>query len=263
MAHRTLEKLVSLASPLALTLVFAVACFGDTTSSEGLQGRLVYSLSTDYEGEQEELTALPLLTGYSNFISVGLTSQGRRDALGEAGSMIHTADGIDGIEIYSEVEDEDSIYAPDFEILAPVPGEATIRSMLRGEVFDQIKLRFESPTRLDVIGWTRAPWEEDWAPFAGEALAVPEGSQISFLVVPMYKSTRIGGKFTPNVAVDPPSLAVPDVDVVSVQESSLASVGEPLTFYALEPGFVTFTLSDPVNGVEAVKVVEVTPLTSL
>lgn len=258
MSHRAFGRLVSPVSPLALML--AVACFGDVTSSRGALGRLEYSLYTDYDGQQDELTDLPLLTNHSHSIDVELTQRGKREAAGDGGSVIHTVEGIEGIEIESGAADEDSQDPPDFEIESPVAGEATITSTLREEVFDTIELRFESPTRLDVIGWSRAPWEEDWMPFASEVLTVQEGTQISFLVLPMYKSTRIGGEFTPTITVDPPELAVLDVGVMAVQEDGMTTAGEPVTFYAIEPGFVTFTLSDPANNIETERVVEITPL---
>lgn len=243
-----------------LPLLLLAACLGDVTASNGELGRLRYALHTDYEGNQEELTELPLITGYAHRISVSLTSKGEKEAGDQAGLVSHTARGVEGIEITNDESDKDSQDAPDFAVLSPVPGEVMVDSLLDGDTFDRIALQFESPTRLDVLGWSRSPWEEDWTSFENEALTVQEGSQISFLGVPMYKDIRLGGDFTPTITVDPPELAVPDTSVLAVQEGGMTTTGEPVTFYAIEPGTVTFTLSDPVNGVEATQIVEILPL---
>lgn len=247
----------------ALALLSLVAaCHGDRTASNGELGRLSYALHTDYESEQDELTALPLLTGYAHRIDVELTTKGADDADDNAGLLEHTAEGVDGVEIESDEPSEGS-GVPGFDLLSPESGEVVITSTLQGETFDLIRLQFERPTSLDVLGWSRAAWEEDWRSFSGGNLTVQEGAQISFLAVPKAGETRLGGEFTPTITVDPPSLAVPDESVLAVQEGGMTTGGEPVTFFAIEPGTATFTLTDPVNGVEAVTVVEIAPFSSM
>ncbi|MEQ1508117.1 MAG: hypothetical protein ABMB14_38160 [Myxococcota bacterium] len=51
---------------------------------------------------------------------------------------------------------------------------------------------------------------------------------------------------------------VPDQQILGVFEDDLWLVGEPVTFFAIEPGEVTFSIGDPANGLgvtEAVTVV--------
>ena len=230
----------------------AAACHGDYTSSTGEMGRISYGLYTDYESHQGELTDLPMMTGYPHSMFARLTSKGERKAGRRGSDIVHRTGGA-AVSHLGDGED-----APDFRIETHIAKTVTLESVLDGEVFDYIELEFKDPTHLDLVTWVRQPWEED---FHKQGLHMPmvveEGTQISFLAVPMADDLRLAGDFTPEITVDPPSLAVPDAQVVAVQEGGLTLLGEPVTYYAIEPGTVTFTLTDPVHGVEVVRVVEI------
>lgn len=241
----------------ALLLALTTGCFGDLTESAGDLGNLSYGLSTDYEGGVEALTDLPLMTGYRHHILVSLTSDGEAAAEGNADQIVHAAAGAE-----IEIEETDvSNDPPDFDILAAEPGEVKVTSTLYGEVFDRVRLQLDDPTSLEIVAWTRAPWKDEWK-LARGALRVEEGTQISFLAIPEADGERLGGEFTPTIELDLPELAVPDVAVLAIQEGGMTTGGEPVTFYAIEPGTVTFTFSEPVHGVEAVRTVEILPLAS-
>ena len=232
------------------TALLAAGCYGDVTASTGELGRLRYALHTDYESHQDELTALPLLTRYEHRLSVSLTTKGEKKAGDEMDDIVHSSPT-------ASVQGE----GHDLTVLAEDPGAAYVESHLDGELFDRIELSFDDPTHLDLLTWIREPWESDFQErFGAGALTVQEGTQISFLAVPMADDVRLGGEFAPLIQLDHPELAVLDAQVFAVQEGGLTLVGEPVTFYAIEPGTVTFSLSDPVHGVSVERTFEILPL---
>jgi hypothetical protein len=239
-------------APLVIPLV--AGCFGDVTRSSGELGRLTYALSTDYQTEQDELTDAVLLTGHEHRIFVDLTDQGRKDAGDDAAAIVHRADGA---EIWTEADAD----GPDLDILVQDPGVVTVVSELDGRTFDRIDLAFGDPTGLELSTWIRPPWVEDWEDVSGPgALTVEEGTQIGFVAIPVADGVRLAGDFEPRADADPPELAVPDAQVFVVQEGGVTETTGDVVFYAIEPGTVTFTLSDPVHGVSVARVVDVVPL---
>lgn len=239
---------------LALIAVGASGCNTVVTGSNGELGRLRYALATDYETGTDELTELPLITGYRHDLLVDLTPQGERDAGDEAHLVVHRGDGVESGE---PVEGD----VPDLSVQVDVPGTSPIESMLDGDLFDRIVLTWADPTRLDLVTWVRGPWESEWTDATGGgALTVTEGAQVSFLAIPMDGDTRLGGSFTPTIDVDAPELVVPDADILAVQEGGITGGLEEVTWYAVEPGRVTFTFADPVHGVTAVRELDIVPL---
>lgn len=234
---------------ILLGIGILTGCEGDYTSSNGELGNLTYGLYTDYEGEQEELTDLSLMTRYDHWLSVDMTPRGQ-----------DKADDRDERDLsHSSSEAEVQSEGRSFSIQRGAPGEATIESTLDGKLFDRITLQFDDPTHLDLISWIRQPWQEEWVSEPGtDTLTVPEGTQISFLVIPMADDERLGGDFIPEIVVDAPELVVPDTQVGWVQEGGVTRLGEPVTYYAIEPGTVTFTLSDPGHGIEVRRTFEIT-----
>jgi hypothetical protein len=241
-AMTTMQQLVPLA--LASTLALAAGC-GDSLGANGEHGRISYSLGVDYEFEVDDLTAQSFATHHEHTVQIDLTSDGERE-LGDADpdDLVHTADG-------AEIVDADGSH---FTFVAAEPGEVTVRTELDGAVFDEIVLRADAPTRLDLVRWVRAPWEDEAAPSRGiDPLTVAEGSQISFLAIPMAGQKRLISDFTPAIAASAEDLVVPTQQVYGVYEEELWVGGEPVTFVAIEPGAVSFTLGDPDNGVEVVQ----------
>jgi hypothetical protein len=231
----------------------STGCFGVTTGSNGALGRLSYSLYTDYETDQDELTALPLLTGYRHDLHVDLTPQGEKDANGDEHLIVHRGPGVE-----SE-RGEDEGYVPSLSVQVDAPGSSTIESMLHGVLFDRLVLKYDDPTHLDVVTWIREPWAEEWAQVNGP-LVVSEGTQVSFLAIPMADDVRLGGEFTAEITVDDPALAVADAQILAIQEGGMTGGVDPESFYTIEPGTATFTFRDPVHGVEATRVVEIEPI---
>jgi len=244
------------------TLVYAslfclgsAGCYTEVTSSTGEFGLLTYNFSTDYEGGTEELTELPLMTRVPHDIDVDLTERGSKRARGDGGLIEHTA----GPAFVSQTGPSyDSDDPRSFEIVAGHAMQVAVESHLEGDLFDRISLRFDDPSHLDVVTWIREPWEDDWRdrPHAN-SLHVDEGAQISFLAIPMAGDVRLGGDFTPQITVTPEHLVVPDEAVYAVQEEGMTTGGEAVTFYAIEPGVVTFTVSEPNHGIEVVRTVEI------
>lgn len=236
---------------LCVWMAFVAGGCGDFTESSGEFGRLSYGLHTDYESESGDLTEVSLITNHPVQLDVSLTEKGERDANEGIDSITHTTS--EG-EI---VSDEGSL-----TLTVASPGELTVSSMLNGELFDQIGLHFERPEALDLVSWVRGPYAEEWSDTAGTAkLSVEEGGQISFLAIPLgLGGERIMGEFTPVVTVDPPQLAVPDATVVNVYEKDVLTSASPVTFFAVEPGLATFTITDAGNDVSVTLTVEISPI---
>lgn len=239
---------------LALLAAGSSGCYTVVTGSNGELGRLRYALATDYETDTDELTELPLITGYRHALFVDLTERGERDAGDAPESIVHRGPGVES----GEPVDGD---VPDLSVQVDVPGTSAIESMLDGDLFDRIELTYADPTRLELVTWVRGPWEDAWTDASGGGdLTLTEGAQVSFLAIPLDGSTRLGGSFAPTIDVDRPELVVPDADVAAVQEGGVTGSLEDVTYYVVEPGLVTFTFADPVHGVTATRTLEIVPL---
>lgn len=97
----------------------------------------------------------------------------------------------------------------------------------------------------------------EWEAHDDVSIPVPLGSQIAFLVIPMADEVRLGGEFTPTLTVDLPENVVPDTQVLAVREGGVTAVGEPVTFFAVAPGIVTFTVSEPEHDIHTEQTFEI------
>ncbi|MEQ1569807.1 MAG: hypothetical protein ABMA64_29495 [Myxococcota bacterium] len=229
----------------------AAGCHGDFLRSNGALGRISYGYGLDYEGG-DDLTDLWLETGYEQSFSAELTPEGARWVDGRGAGIVHSAAG-------ARVEsDSDDTALAGFSILAQEPGTYRLESTLDRDLVDYIDLRFEDPTHLDLITFLREPWQEEWSRLgvADEVLAT-EGAQIAFLAIPMADDHRLGAEYEPDVAIDVPELVVPDATVLAVQEGGITGAVNTDLYYLIEPGVVTFTVSDPVHGVAVERAVTV------
>jgi hypothetical protein len=242
--------------PLAAALCL-VAC-GDLTTASGELGRLEYALSTDYDAEARSLSGnVGLITNHPVELQVDLTEDGEEQAGTRAEAIRHEASA--GV---LEARPGDDDEPADLSLTVPDEGPVTVTSTLEGELFDRIELRFARPAELELVTWVRAPWEEDWTDTTGTGrLTVQEGGQISFLTIPVEADgNRILGDFTPEITLDPPNLAVPDESVLGVYEQNIVASSAPVTFYAVEPGDLRFTLTDGGNDVSVAIDVTIVPL---
>lgn len=243
-------------------LALAAGC-GDWTGATGHEGRLRYVLYTEYEVPESDLEDARIVTGHRQWINVSLTSKGR-DEIEHPDDIVHSADPSEGVQISTEHIDDryiDLEVVPDFSILVSTPGEYRIESYEGDERVDWIELQFEVPGGFDLVAQVRAPWEDGWTTMHEETVTVEEGSQVTFQAAPTDDSGhRLAGDMTTELTVDPEWAVVPGVGVIEAWEDGIWTVGGEVNFYFIDPGTVTFTVTDPVSGASGDQVFEVQPI---
>jgi hypothetical protein len=231
----------------------------DLTSSTGAKGRLIYSLFTEYDVPERELTEARLVTGHEQRLLVSLTPRGRQE-VEMPGQIQHTVLPAQGVFLTNEGGGEDT--PPGMRILVSTPGIYTIQSRIGSELVDRIDLTFEEPAGFELLTHVRAPWEQDFQRASGDPIAVEEGAQVTFQAVPLDGAgQRLAGDMTTDMAVDPIWTVVPGQGVIEAYENGVWTVGGAVNFYFIEPGLVTFTVIDPVSGATGEQVFDVAPVT--
>lgn len=248
---------------LAAALLCAAAGCGDWTSATGNEGRLRYTLYTEYEVPEASLTDARIVTGHRQWIDVSLTSKGV-DEIDDPRNVVHSADPPEGVEIGTEYLDDrivDVEQVPDFHVLVTSPGQIRIESHDGSTRVDWIELEFAEPAGFDLVAQVRAPWEDSWTTASGSTVTVEEGSQVTFQAAPTDASgRRLAGDMTTELSVDPEWAVVPGVGVVETWEDGIWTVSGEVSFYFIDPGTVTFTVTDPVSGATGDQVFEVQPI---
>jgi hypothetical protein len=247
----------SLGLLLALSTSLFIGCI-DATSSTGEEGRLLYTLYTDYDVPELELKDARIVTGHEQRITVRLTAQGRQEV--ESPNLIqHDILPADGATIITEPGLEGE--PPDLRILVPEPGVYTVESTGPEGLIDRITLTFTAPADFDLGTFVRAPWAEDFDAAAGDPVVVEEGSQVTFQPIPLDQAgQRLAGDMTTTITVDPEWAVVPGQGVIHTYENGVWTVGGEINFYFIEPTLVTFSVIDPVSGATGEQVFDVTPV---
>lgn len=244
-----------LIASLALSL-FAVGC-GDTSRSTGELGRIDYSLHSDFLVDGSALVGTSILVGHPQTINLDLTDLGESDA-SNAEEITHTATPADGVTIEEWNPDDDVGW---FNITVTTPGEYVIESMLDGSVFDRITLTFDAPSSMDLVTWLRQPNGEDFDEASGSPIAAAEGTQAAFVPIPLDASgARIAGDFVPVISADPEWAVVTGVNVLGIYEQNVVVARSPASVYFIEPGAISITIEDDVNGVSGVADFDVAPV---
>lgn len=231
---------------------------GDQTSSAGDEGNLLYTLFTDYDVPEDQLTDARLVTGHEQRLLVSLTSRGLQE-VDSPGRIQHTVLPAAGVFVTNQGGSESN--PPDLRILVSAPGKYTVESRDGGELVDRITLTFEEPGDFELRAHVRAPWGEDFQAASGDPITVEEGSQVTFQAVPLDAAgERLAGDMTTDIAVDPTWAVVPGEGVLETYEDGVWTVGGEVNFYFIEPGVVTFSVIDPVSGATGDQDFEVTPV---
>ncbi len=242
---RTDKNSTAIAATLAL-LGLATGC-GSVTSATGEYGRIDYALSADYEMDDAALTEVSILTGHPQYIVTNLTSDGEEDA-DNPGEIEHRVTPSEGVLLAA---DEVGADIDDIEITVSEPGTYLIESVLAGVVFDRIELSFDAPSSLDAMTWLREPGDEEFVLGSDESNQVTEGTQAAFLAIPMdAEGERIVGRFDMQLSADPDWMVVPDWSVAGTYEQQVSGWAAEEAIYFIEPGSVSITLADEVNGVQ-------------
>ena len=230
----------------------------DATSSTGEEGSLVYSLYTEYDIPEVELTDARIVTGHEQRLSVRLTPGGRQRVSSMA-SIRHTVRPALGVTMTEEGGADGE--PPDLRILVSEAGVYTVESSADGEVLDRIELTFAEPAGVELLAHVRPPWGESFEAASGDPIALEEGSQVTFQAAPLDAGgQRLAGDLTTSVAVDPSWAVVPGQGVVETYEDGVWTVGGEVSFYFIDPTQVTFTLTDPVSGASGAQRFDVAPI---
>lgn len=251
---------IALGTAVLVIALVLMACGGDLTGSVGELGRLRYTLFTDYEVPEGQLTDARIVSGHQQSINVTFTDEGRQDADDPTG-ISHTASPSAGASI--DTVGGSGEMPPSFNIEVSSAGQYMVESMLDGEVFDRIKLTFDEPADFEMILKIRAPYAESFTTVTDpkSTIACVEGSQITVDAAPLDVSgDRLAGKVSSRVTVDPKWAAVPGVGIVESYEDGVWKANGQANLYFVEPGMATVTITDPVSGAIESATFDVSPI---
>ncbi|MFH1463982.1 MAG: hypothetical protein ABIO70_06335 [Pseudomonadota bacterium] len=237
----------------ALVAPFATAC-GDITRATGELGNLEYELFTDYEMGLARLDEVAILTGHTQTLYLDLADEDDADRL-DLSTVHHAVSPSAGVTLDYHA-DEDGLF--DLDILVEQPGEYTLTTEIEGEVFDYVYLRFDAPTALESATWVRAPGAEDFERAPGDGLVIAEGTQISFVPIPLDAGgDRIVGRIAVVTTSDPAEATVPSFTDLGTYEDGVVGSIDTTSVYVIEPGPLTMMLTDEPNGVTFEQVFDV------
>jgi hypothetical protein len=239
--HRARSFMTLLAPSIAL---LAIGC-GDITDSVGEQGRLRFSLATDYEVEEDELSDATLVARHVQHLDVDLTNKGEDD-INEPDEITYRFNPDTDTDIDTLTGSDDD--PPDVDITVNKPGTYDLEAIYKGRVVDSIELDFDTPDSLEISVKVREPFDDDFEDVAAQGtVQVPEGSQAAFLPIPKRGTKRLAGDMQTNVTATPKELVVPGHGASFVKEQDVWSAEGNIDFYFIDPGTVTITISDPMS----------------
>lgn len=254
---RDLHDLPSLALALAGCAALATGCADKGPTSNGELGMLNYSLGTYTDPSPANLTDADIVTLHPQPLTVSLTEAGAEAAGGEAWQIVHRISP--GTSVALEQEDLSALEEkpdrpPDLTLTAEDAGLYTLESVLNGEVFDRINVSFATPASIQLQMWLRAPYGETFDPYTEGPVA--EGSQLAWQGVPLDADGQaLTGTITTDFSAAPQELVVPAENVYGVDGD--VSSGGAASLYFIEPGTVTLTMLDALNGASAEQVITV------
>jgi hypothetical protein len=83
------------------------------------------------------------------------------------------------------------------------------------------------------------------------ATTTAEGSQVSFFAIPLDGfGMRLAGDIATHVSFDPDWSVVPGQNLNGIYENGYWALTGPTTFYFIEPGAITATVEDAINGAQ-------------
>lgn len=244
-------------------LLLLTACVYDSVSGLGELGRLQYMLTADTQFAEGDLTEIGLGVGYTHEISIFVTPRGQKLLHDNAESLVQSVDPDDGVVLEQEQRDDDddgrddAYAAEDVSLTVTEPGVHTLTATWNDSLFDRIDLDFRVPTTLELIGFVRAPWSEEFVKVEEPTLQVEKGTQYAWITVSQDASgERLAGEVTPELDAEPLDAVVPGMDVSSINEDGIQNHIAP-SLYFIESGAVTVTLTDPINGIVATQAFDV------
>lgn len=243
-------------------LLLLTGCAFDVVSGEGELGRLRYSLAADTYFTEGTLTEIGLGTGYTHRVNISVTDRGMKLIHDNAESLVQSVAPDDGVALEQEDrtdddDGDDDYSAEDVDLAVTEPGVHTLTATWNDSLFDYIDLDFRVPTTLELMGFVRSPWAEEFVPVAEPTLQVEKGTQYAWITVSQDEAgERLAGEVTPDLGAEPMESVVPGMDVYPINEDGIDSHIAP-TLYFIESGPVTVTLTDPINGIVATQAFDV------
>ena len=227
---------------LAISCLSLLAC-GDSTSAEGDQGLLGFTLVTDYD-VQSDLRQATIVAGHRQELDVELTHEGSR-RISDPTALVYAATPTAELEALPIGND-----VPDLGLRVDAPGRYRIDALVDGVAVDGIDLEFDSTASIELVVRVRVPWEEDFTEVpADEVTRVIEGTQAAFLPIPLDAAgERLAGVVETEGAVDPRWSVVPGASLGGLYEDGYWTVSGEIDFYFIEPADTTITITDPVSG---------------
>ena len=241
---------------LFAVLALLTGC-GGLNLSTGELGNLNYSLHSDFVVDQLDLTQVSILAGHPQSFGASLTDQGedRFPDTEDDATWSHEVTPSAGV----TVSGSDDV--PSFALTVTDPGEYVVESSADGELVDRITLTFDVPTELDGVTWVRPPNADDFDKVEATTAQVDEGAQAAFVPIPLdADGDRIVGDFVPVISADPAESVVSGLNVLGIYEQNVVVARSPASVYFIEPGAITVSVSDEVNGLSFDQAFSVAPV---
>jgi hypothetical protein len=234
---------MSRAWSVSVSCLLLLAC-GDSTTAEGDAGLLSFTLVTDYEVPQSDLRMATIVAGHRQELDVEMTYEGSRQIAEptELAYAITPTAELEPLPIGNDVAD--------LGVLVGEPGRYRIDALVDGVAVDGIDLEFDQTATIELSVRVRVPWEEELTEVsAGEVTTVVEGTQASFLPIPLAADgERLAGSIEAEAIVDPRWSVVPGATLGGLYEDGYWTVSGEIDFYFIEPAEATVTITDPVSG---------------
>lgn len=252
----TRSRLFPLAiAPLLLGCVLFTGC-GDLVTGTGEEGLVRYTLYTDYDVDEFDITDATIVAGHTQRIVSHLTNRGETE-LGNA-QLTHRVTPSSGVS-FDLIDAGQQV--PDIDITVSDPGTYTIETLDGLDVVDQISLTFDTPAALSVTTQVRDRCETDFNIVAGSTTTVGEGAQVAFVPIPVDAAgQRLAGDMEILVTWDPGYAVASGQNLNGVYEDGSWRLGGPTSFYFIDPGTITATFEDPASDAVVTQTFEVTPV---
>ncbi len=230
---------------LALATILIPTGCGDILSSEGDAGLLRFKLHTDYEVAPSDLRDALIVARHPQRFEVELTSSGE-DKVARPEDLSYALVGPGSPSAGTDTETS----APyDIILTAPGAGDYRLQARYEGEVIDGIDLTFDETASIELDVKVREPWGENFQDAGASPTQVTEGTQATFLPIPLAASgDRLAGDIETEVEATPRDAVVPGQSVVGVYENGIWTVSGGVDFYFIDPGAILVTFTETIGG---------------
>lgn len=232
----------------------AVGC-GDSVANQGNLGNLVYTLFTQYEIEESELSAVSLITGVQHRIVV---TQAPGADIKQRSTIQHVLFPAGDTEITTDTPTDDSSVG-DALLTINIPGKYTLQSWKDTELVDYIVLNFVQASDLRVVIFLKTPESQEFAHAAGDFLTVPLWTQATFLAAPVDADDNdLVGDIGLEVSTEPQDSLIRLSNLISVTEMDVWESAYPINMLFVETGTIQVTFTEPLTGLSKMLTFNVT-----